>query len=595
MRKSKLFIAMLSFVLLLSACSLLSKPSLDSAKKLAKDGKVDEAVDMIEDLIDADETNYELYLSLADVYLDDEDYRKVDRTLEDLSEVIEDNFDADDEVMLDALDDMIDFAKDLKRDEEPVGDWFAEFFETKEVKDLEMNISKVIDQDSSSTITDKNDTTNNDEKDTTNNDSNDTGNSNNNDKQSDAGFELMSYTYQEVIDAYGTPDTEDIGLNTTELIYDDLEYTFMFENTNLNGASTVGIVSLTGPDGRIHSNEPLIGQNINVLRATYGYGDISYYEQTIMNSGLPFAKTTDGTFYYMLFLDGNDNVTDCFIQRVDYSSAMDYYAEDYLGYTLGEIKEIYGNLYFVDANETSYIVMYFGMPYYFMFDSAAALDDYSVVTTVSLESGGRTMYSDPLMTMTEDEFAANYLNNYDSVDYDEEFGMAIVEAFGAYAIVVFDPSEYPNQVMVTWDLNQFGLGGAEDYIPVSGFDYLGYTYGDLVYFIGEPVYNDDTGPYRYLEYDNVPYDFGFSLNEDLSDNSIIYTVFIYFDEGGIYYDGLSYADMTYDKFMNEEAQYYNNILWIEEDLRLEFEDDYSYYYLFYPEGEYPTYMLIETK
>jgi hypothetical protein len=155
--------------------------------------------------------------------------------------------------------------------------------------------------------------------------------------------------------------------------------------------------------------------------------------------------------------------------------------------------------------------------------------------------------------------------------------------------------------MVGTDLSDLGYedienGYSDDYTPIYGYDYLGYTYRELKNFIGEPVYIDESMPYyRYLEYDNVPYDFGFDLSVELTDDSYVYATFIYFDEGGDYYEGISYKYMTYDTFMSEQAPYYFNINWFEDELRLEFEDEYGYYYLFYPDGPNPTFMLIEAK
>jgi len=603
MKNKKMIIVLFSLVLVLSACSLFSKPSVESAEKLAKDGKVDEATDMLEALIDEDDKNFELYLSLADVYMDDEDYRNVDRTLEDLSELIEDEFDDDDDDVLDALDDLLDFAKDLNKEGEPVGDWFVEFVETPDIMGLDLNLSKVLDTEEKD---DAKVTPKDDSKDETIDDSNDTINTEDatdtDDDMSEAtGFEFMSYTYADVINTFGEPNATDESLNTIELMYDDVYYTFMFPIEGLNDSTLVGLISISGSEGKIQPNEPIIGKNIYILSDDYGYDDIVYFEKTILTDGSPFAKTTDGTYAYLLFLDNNDNITDCFIQKNDYSSAMDYYAEDYLGSSLRDIKDVYGDMYYVVETETDYIIMYFGMPYYFMFENTSELTDSSLITSVSLEAGGKAISTDPLMFMSEVDFVDNYKDGYAVVEYDSEFGMAILEGYDAYALIVFDSSETPNQVIVANDLYQLGYGDIDDgfsdnYEPFYGFDYLYYTYGDLKGFIGEPTYIDDSrSTYGYLEYDNIPYDFGYDISEGLTDDSYIYTVFIYFDEGGDYYEGISYKYMTYDTFMSDEASFYTNINWFEEDLRLEFEDEFAYYYLYYTEGPNPTYMFIESK
>lgn len=118
-------ILMLSMVLLLTSCSLLGGASVEKAEGLLDKGKYDEAVEMFQTMIDEDELNFDAWFALLDAQLDEEEFSDMDETLEELLNVIEDNYDEDDEEIdyEDIVDDFMKAAEDLM-DEDEIGDWY---------------------------------------------------------------------------------------------------------------------------------------------------------------------------------------------------------------------------------------------------------------------------------------------------------------------------------------------------------------------------------------------------------------------------------------------------------------------------------------
>jgi len=62
-------------VLLLTSCSLFAgEPSQDKAEDLVKNGKIDKAIEMYEELLNEDEEDYNLWKGLVEAYMEDEEW-----------------------------------------------------------------------------------------------------------------------------------------------------------------------------------------------------------------------------------------------------------------------------------------------------------------------------------------------------------------------------------------------------------------------------------------------------------------------------------------------------------------------------------------
>lgn len=116
----KTFIKGISLLLILSlitGCSLFDKPSEDTAKELLKDGKIDQAIEMYEKLLEDDEDNHGLWEGLVTCYFEDKDYEEAADVMEDWAEIIEEQYDDGDEGYEDAYEDFMDIKMDLIRED----------------------------------------------------------------------------------------------------------------------------------------------------------------------------------------------------------------------------------------------------------------------------------------------------------------------------------------------------------------------------------------------------------------------------------------------------------------------------------------------
>jgi len=112
---------MMSSILLMTSCSLLTpEPSLDRAEKLVKDGKIDEAIDMYDALLDDDEENNDAWIGLVEAYMEDEEWADAADVMADWAKIIEDNYDPDDRDYKNAVDDYRDLAADIQSEDEDV-------------------------------------------------------------------------------------------------------------------------------------------------------------------------------------------------------------------------------------------------------------------------------------------------------------------------------------------------------------------------------------------------------------------------------------------------------------------------------------------
>lgn len=122
--KKRLFCILLILLLVLTAC----KPSLEKGKELLSDKKYEEAIEIFNQLLDEDETNYDAWFGIIKSQIKDDEYDDAEDTLEDLLDVVTDNYDEDDENVdyEDVIDEIQDFAEDIIDEEGEIGDWYTE-------------------------------------------------------------------------------------------------------------------------------------------------------------------------------------------------------------------------------------------------------------------------------------------------------------------------------------------------------------------------------------------------------------------------------------------------------------------------------------
>lgn len=115
-----LIMALMLLTAALSGCQLLEKKeaSLETAEDLLDDGKIDEAVDMLEELIDDDEEDHELWQALVEAYMEDEAFDDAADVMEDWAKVIEDMYEDDPEDVADAIEAYEDLKEDIIDEDE---------------------------------------------------------------------------------------------------------------------------------------------------------------------------------------------------------------------------------------------------------------------------------------------------------------------------------------------------------------------------------------------------------------------------------------------------------------------------------------------
>lgn len=122
MKKSVVLVLMIC-VLLLTSCS---GASIEKGKKLYKDKKYTEAIEVYDKLIEKDETNYEAWLEKVKTQIKDDEYDEAEETLEDLFKILEDDYGKNDDLDYEKIvDDFQDYAQDIIKEEGSIGDWYT--------------------------------------------------------------------------------------------------------------------------------------------------------------------------------------------------------------------------------------------------------------------------------------------------------------------------------------------------------------------------------------------------------------------------------------------------------------------------------------
>lgn len=107
-------------MVIISGCDLLlPEITVDRAEDFVKEGKIDKAIEIYDELLDEDDENYEAWLGKVEAYIEDKEYKKAGRILEDMGDILEDHYekDYDDKDFIDAMEDYLDLAEDLKEED----------------------------------------------------------------------------------------------------------------------------------------------------------------------------------------------------------------------------------------------------------------------------------------------------------------------------------------------------------------------------------------------------------------------------------------------------------------------------------------------
>lgn len=110
-------ILILILMMVLSSCTMLSPASLEKAEKLRDSDKTEKAIEVYEELIEEDEENFDAWFGLTETYIETKSFLEAAETLNDLSEVVIDELDSDDDEFEDAFDDLYGYLEDLNEEE----------------------------------------------------------------------------------------------------------------------------------------------------------------------------------------------------------------------------------------------------------------------------------------------------------------------------------------------------------------------------------------------------------------------------------------------------------------------------------------------
>ncbi|MBN2222829.1 MAG: hypothetical protein JW708_11530, partial [Vallitaleaceae bacterium] len=221
---------------------------------------------------------------------------------------------------------------------------------------------------------------------------------------------------------------------------------------------------------------------------------------------------------------------------------------------------------------------------------------------VMLDNGGFTMGFDTLSTATRSDIDRLIGSSISILQEDTETGSFVYEKDGLYTYIEISTTSYPNTIIVTSDSSLFGdlttsstsTGTTTLSSSSGGIDFVGTDIATLKTIFGSSyVYDDSYEYFNYLDYDNVPYSFGFYKEDVFDDQTIISTVFIYFDEGGILTVNEPFSNVSLQNFKDNYASSFYGVEYFDEYIY--FEDDYYWYTVWWYGEETPTYMQIEMK
>jgi len=105
-------------IILLTGCSILvPEPSIELAEKYMDKDKIEKAIEVYDILIEDDEENYEAWIGLAKAYMEKDEFEDAGDTFKDFAEIIIDQFDMDDDDLLDVIDEYNEIVEDLAEED----------------------------------------------------------------------------------------------------------------------------------------------------------------------------------------------------------------------------------------------------------------------------------------------------------------------------------------------------------------------------------------------------------------------------------------------------------------------------------------------
>lgn len=121
MKKMIAVLLMASLILTMTSCAP-KKPrdTVSYAKDLIDDGRIDKAVDVLEEIIDDEEEDYEAWEALVEAYIEDEEYEDAADVLEDMAKIIEDNYEEDDDDIEDAMEAYEELSANIMKEEDSI-------------------------------------------------------------------------------------------------------------------------------------------------------------------------------------------------------------------------------------------------------------------------------------------------------------------------------------------------------------------------------------------------------------------------------------------------------------------------------------------
>lgn len=584
--KKIIYFGWIAFILLsVSGCSFIQKPSVDRALELIDDGKTDQAITMLEKLLEEDEENYDAYLGLYQAYYEEENYRKADKTLAQLSDLLLENYEEEDEDLQDFADALLEAKEELEEDYDKIGSWFYDFMTSPYMSEVES------DEEEEVVVEEEEETTEESEFSL---------------EELDANM-LLAMTRGEVLSLLGEPDKIDEFESFTEAYYNDEGYSVVYSVSDSSNEAPVKIVGLLEEASVFDVGEKVLAEQYDTYDANYGsnYTSDEYYQKSLFGDGNPIARYHKGDSTYLLMMDASNMVTFAYALDQDSTvSASQMQAEDYIGLTLAELKGYQGEIYFTEPSDGDLIVFFFDSPYYFMFQNTSELSDNSVITSVMLDNGGYTLGYNTLGTATRSQIDALLGTNVTILSDDVASGSLVYEKNGLYTYIEISTTNYPNTIIVTGDSTLFGdfsdstttdpTGTTTLSASSGGIEFVGIDVATLKTIFGSSyVYDDSYEYFNYLDYTGVPYSFGFYKEDTFNDQTKISTVFVYFKDGGILTASEPFNDVSLQDFKDYYATSFYGVEYFDEYVY--FEDDYYWYTVWWYGEETPTYMQIESK
>ena len=130
MNRVKTYVSAIFMMVVLVGCQLGGPTGIDAVKSSVRQGEYETAIEEAMKIIETEPLNLEVWDLVAESYIDNKDYDQADQWLEKYLDMIDDNLDNDEFELLEAVDSVGDFGRDLLRNGEKPGDWYIKIVPT---------------------------------------------------------------------------------------------------------------------------------------------------------------------------------------------------------------------------------------------------------------------------------------------------------------------------------------------------------------------------------------------------------------------------------------------------------------------------------